>query len=280
MAKKEIRSLDYLIDEIIKESKFYKNLKADKNNFSYWFPKIESCANDNLFIPESIIIQVPEDVYYRFYMDSPKYDKAYIAGWIQDNVMPQIPDKHWNFLFIKNGTFSNKFDFCDCTPNNDFYEIVNSVVNINYAGLCLGTGGYTELVIRKNIFKAYNNPAHFYRIYNGMPLVPEYRVFYDFDKHKVLYSVNYWDKDYCSKAISRDKTDEIVYKAVYEATLLMPFMKYKDEVETLILDAFKDIDTLDGIWSTDVMWIPNKGYYLIDMAMAETSAYWDVNKVN
>ena len=70
-----------------------------------------------------------------------------------------------------------------------------------------------------------------------MPLRPEFRVFYDFDRHQPLYVVNYWDWNYCHDAICRDYTDKIVYEAHYPQ-LLDQYNKYKDDVVKMVAADF------------------------------------------
>lgn len=143
------------------------------------------------------------------------------------------------------------------------------MININYAALCVGCDGQSEIVFRKRIREPEDHNA--YKIYNGMPLRPEFRVFYDFDNRKILYSVNYWDWDYCHEAISRDKSDKLSYEAAYPGIEKF-FNEHQKEVEELVNTHMKDVD-LAGIWSVDIM-SANDTYYLIDMARAENSAYW------
>jgi hypothetical protein len=60
--------------------------------------------------------------------------------------------------------------------------VTNCLCNIQYESLTLDTGKNHEVVLREWI----PCPEDTTRIYNGMPLRPEMRLFYDFDKHLTL----------------------------------------------------------------------------------------------
>ncbi len=47
-------------------------------------------------------------------------------------------------------------------------------------------------------------------IYHGLPLRSEFRVFYDFDLKKVLFTANYWDYDSVYGRLY-DATDKIIF---------------------------------------------------------------------
>lgn len=48
-------------------------------------------------------------------------------------------------------------------------------------------------------------------IYNGLPLRPEFRVFYDFDARKPIFTANYWDYDYVYPHLYH-ATDKIIFE--------------------------------------------------------------------
>ena len=147
-------------------------------------------------------------------------------------------------------------------------------MNINYAALCLGAHGCEELVVRSVIpYDRKKVPC----IYNGLPLRPEFRVFYDFDKHEVLYCVNYWDYEYVSKGLY-DATDKIVFEYM-RYYLLSCFWSKKDEVEEVVSKSMKTVNDLSDIWSIDILLDGNNEFWLIDMALAKNSAYWDESKI-
>lgn len=251
-------------------SQMYDDFKNNINNFSYWYPKVKDCG---IPTPNSVWIHVPEDVMNAFFLDDPKQDEVTIQRFVEKSVM-SILDGMPIQLFMKNGTFSGKFDFdgmCHII-NRSVCEITYKLRALSYDSFILGTQGNTEIVFRE--FLTDEKPT--YKIYNGMPLRPEFRTFYDFEKRQVLYTANYWDWDYCFNNIKLyNVTDELIYKAAYPQILEF-YNANVDKVENMVQEHMKDVK-LDGIWSVDLMWCQNK-FWLIDMAIADTSAYWDPEK--
>ena len=253
-------------------SDYYNDIKNDENNFSNWFPKVENCG---IKVPKSIIIPVPEEIMRCFYMEK-ETDREKIEEFVKTEVFPKLHDFPY-FLFLKNGTFSDKFHFNECAIWKNFHELVVSVININYDALVLGAGGTAELIIRE--YLGATDVQNHYRIYNGMPLRPEFRVFYDFDRKKSLYSVNYWDWDYCHRAIGRDKTDKVVYEAAYPDIQAF-YEQHEKEVREMVERHMAGIEGLSGVWSVDIMHYEEEDeYYLIDMAIGKDSAYYDPEKI-
>ena len=251
---------------------YYNDIASNPNNFSKWFKEIENCG---ITVPKTLIIQVPENISHAFFMDKPSENRKLISEWIKETVLPAVKDKHIHYnLFIKNGTFSNKFNFATCKTTMNIDKLTSSIIDVNYQAICLGADGFTELVIREFIDYDISKTAC---IYNGMPLRPEQRVFYDFDKHEVLYSVNYWDYDYCHDEIARNKTDKIVYETVYPE-ILAEYEKNKSMIEQLVSEKMDNITSLSGIWSIDIMQANNQ-IYLIDMAIGCQSAYWNPSRL-
>lgn len=248
----------------------YEDYKKDPNNFSHWFPKVKECG---IKVPKSVIVQVPEEIMECFFMEQDG-DLEKIEEFVRQSVMPAIADLPY-LIFVKNGGFSNKFDYSTCAIRKNYHNIVNGVIDINYQSLCLDTGGNTEMIFRERI--GWQDLSKTYRIYNGMPLRPEFRVFYDFDNKKTLYCVNYWDWDYCHDAISRDATDKVVYEAAY-AKIELFYINHSQQVENLVSEHMKNVEGLSGIWSVDIMWCDGD-YWLIDMAVGNRSAYYDESKI-
>lgn len=247
---------------------YYNNLKGDPNNFSNWFPKIENCG---IMMPRSVCISVPEEIVKAFFMDDENEDMMTVLEWVKKEVMP-LARKVRNcspFIFVKNGSFSDKYTFSNCRCRVNAFELTVSIININYSSLMLGAGGCTELILREYI-PAGEKPC----IYQGMPLRPEFRCFYDFDQKKLLYTKNYWDWDYCHDAIAEDATDKIVYEKIYP-DIEAEYTARLSEVEEMVTKYMPQVQ-LSGIWSVDIMYnSADDIYYLIDMAIAKQSAYWD-----
>ena len=240
------------------------------NNFSYWFEKIKNITG--LRIPKSIWFDVPAAVQRAFYLEGcleERDDMEVIDGWLKKEVIPEIKKNFTTpFFFVKNGTFSNKFS---SNGFNSVASLLSSVIDLNYNALCFGAEGTDELVIREYI-RADDSVVP--KIYSGLPLRPEFRVFYDFDARKVEYSANYWDPAYVMPHLY-SVTDKIVFKE-YKDTLCEKYFQHKEYVENLVASSLKDVD-MSGVWSVDVMLQEDPEedvYWLIDMARAEESAYW------
>ena len=275
MLEDEVMVADEVDVEMIGFKNHYNRLKESKNNISYWFPKVENCG---IKVPKTKIFDVPTEIAFQFaYIENSDKQKDVIDkiyNWVKDEILPNIPFELSGLCFIKNGTFSNKFDFASCISAGNAMDITRSLIDINYVSLIYDAGGITEFAIRSLIP---HNISKTCCIYNGMPLRNEYRVFYDFDKKKSLYIVNYWDEDYCKESISRNKTDKIVYESEYPE-LLKHYEEKKDEVMELVSKHMKNVENLEGIWSVDILETEEGEFYLIDMAEGHRSAYWDPEK--
>ena len=251
-------------------NEYYNDLKQDVHNVSYWFPKVENCG---IKVPKTFVKEIPVELFGHLFIDHPKEDIDCIYNWVKDELIPNIPDELRGLIFIKNGAFSNKFDFNTCSIRCNPLEITRSIAEINYASLMFDTGGNTEIVIRERI--PYNEQKTM-TIYNGMPLRNEYRVFYDFDNRKALYVVNYWDWNYCHDSISRNATDKLVYEKVYNE-LHVHYLFTHERVLKLVEDHMQNVD-LSGIWSVDILEDEQNDFWLIDMALGHRSAYWNPEK--
>lgn len=254
----------------------------NQNNFSYWYERVKDCG---IKIPRSVYYQLTYDDFIQFInyiyaedKDMERKRKSFINHIVIKlmNNFRRVSDGR--SLFIKNATFSNKFKFSDCHFENfvnslfTAYEIISKIENINYSGLLVGAEGFNELVFREYIEPVINLGT----IYDGMVLRPEFRVFYDFDKHKVLYTINYWDYQYCKDYLN-EKDKEVFAKA--ESKLNNYFDKYVSEVDNLVSEHMTNA-WLEGMWSIDIMMNAEGDFYLIDMALAEHSAYWNPDSVD
>lgn len=248
---------------------YYESLKNDQNNISYWYPKIRNCG---MSIPKTQIFTVPERIVKAFYMEGnmqQNIDEVY--EWVKSELTPLLKPELQGLIFMKNGAYSNKFDFSTCATRATAIDITRNLIEINYASLMFETGGNAEVAIRERIISNENEVPC---IYNGMPLRNEYRLFYDFDNNKPLYIVNYWDWEYCHDAISRNVTDKIVYETIYPQ-LNKHYEEKKDVVMENCRKALKCVSGLSGIWSVDIMEDETGTLWLIDMAIGERSAYWN-----
>lgn len=244
------------LEEMMK--KHYKDCRVDKNNYSYWYKKVKDCG---IKMANCHIYQIPFSQFKNSHSENPAKIKSF-----EKYIAKKIKDLPYGMYNIKNGTYSDKFNFVHCMALKS--EIPEKIGLINYSSAIVDAEGYTELVVRDVIDYDYKNIP---TIYNGMPLRSEFRVFYDFDKRKVLYSVNYWDFDYCYEHLNI--TDKIIFEHERER-LEMNFVFRKDKVEALVAEHMQDVK-LQGKWSVDILYNELEDeYYLIDMALAHRSAYW------
>lgn len=248
-------------------------MEKNPNNFSQWFPKLEegkfAIEKAGLKLPKSWWFDVPEIVQRSWYaydsgMKYEEFDK-YISDFV-DSISFVFDE--CSFVFNKNGTFSDKFDFDKCTSTRD--TVKSHLMNINYNALCLSAGGIDEVVFREVIR---SDPEITPTIYHGLPFRPEFRVFYDFDSNHVLYVHNYWDHDYCYESICRNATDKIVWDAHHDYIDKI-YEEHKKDVVNKIDIAMLGVH-MAGKWSIDVLLDEWDNYWLIDMAKAENSAYWN-----
>lgn len=175
---------------------------------------------------------------------------------------------------IKNGSYSNKFDFQTCVT--DKLHLAENLWKINYMSHLYDTQGYTELVVREYIPFDEKSVG---TIYNGMPLRTEVRVFYNLDNKCIEYMVDYWDYNYCYKHLT-SLNDKVIFnwfhrETFHESTLNYVQSKILEYIDTLQFD-----DKLQGIWSIDFMYEDSSDdIYLIDMARGFRSAYWNPGKL-
>lgn len=181
---------------------------------------------------------------------------------------------------IKNGCFSNKFDFE--TSIADTTNLAQQFWKINYAASMFGAGGNTELVVREIIPHSYKDDVA--TIYNGMPLREEVRVFYNLDTKQVEYMVDYWDYDYCADKLT-NISDRIVFNWFHnkygdrQTNHIKQLEILFERIEAMLPDLKFD-DQLNGIWSIDFLWESyTDEIYLIDMARGYRSAYWDPDTI-
>ena len=283
--KKRLFSIPLITEEEIQKCHrdFVKSTLENPNNFSYWYPKIQSCRDcEYIGIPVSKVVKVPEEIFDNFGMDVPNC-RENIKEFVRTDVVPALREfmetNNLNFpIFVKNGCFSNKFDFNNSCilQSDDLDKITDHIINIQYTALMLDAGGYFELVFREYIpFFGDCMPT----IYNGMILRPEIRVFYDFDTRKILYMVNYWDKEYCLEKIRghNEKDGEM-----FEEFSDFIEKEYLDKSRVLrkIIEDDHILDNVDlkGQWSIDFLMNSNIKAWLIDMAVAQQSAYWQYER--
>jgi hypothetical protein len=137
-----------------------------------------------------------------------------------------------------------------------------------------GVSTTNEWVVREFIEDAEDNP----RIYKGLPLHTEYRVFIDCDTDEVLGVSPYWRPDVMKRRFDAEPDnpdmnhDYIVFSA-YESVLMK---RYYDNVD-MVVEHVKSLLpglNLEGQWSLDIMQ-NGSDFWAIDMTLADQSALSD-----
>lgn len=242
----------------------YKNAQNNPENMSYWLPKIESSStksNSTLKIPETKIIPLELDWFE--WLRSDRYTPEKIEEFNQYLVNKLGNFMEGNTLFMKTGIFSNKFTFSSTVVNNK-NTIGEQFLDIFYVSMMVGADNSSEVVFREMVLDKENR----LKIYDGMPLHTEFRVFYDFDSKEVLGLSNYWHPEVMEDNL-KDSNAEIYAKE--KEKIVSDFNQHKQQIASEV-DAFmKGVQDLKGKWSVDVM--KNKDeFWLIDMARMERSA--------
>ena len=283
----DVKNLDNILCELSKGIKIHKPTQQEQeeahkhyikwqienpNNFSYWFPKVAPYLEERgIKSPKSKVMSVPDDVMEACFLEK-KTDADLIQKWVHTEVMPALWGAEFP-LFMKNGCFSNKFDFNKSCRLEAYDEetITKNFVNLQGESLLYDTGGNMEIVFREFIQPPKGTPA----IYNGMPFRPEMRIFYDFDNHSYCYAVNYWDWDYCHDRIAEDEHDKEVYESYYPKLKEMYEYRMRYFLPR-ILAGLRRVDKMTGTWSLDFILDEHEAWF-IDAAVACQSAYWDAD---
>ena len=251
--------------------------REHENDFSFWYPKIKDCG---IPTPLTFYTKLPsaeeepeyvKRLYEAFYMEHPKEDEEIVRAYLEERVIPKLKEMGLTgHVFVKNGRFSNKFNANGTCNLYGLHELYRAIILINYEAICCGAEGADEIVVRKFI----ESPAGMTPcIYNGLPLRPEFRVFYDFDTREPIFTANYWDYDYVYPHLYH-ATDKIVFEHERER-LEGVYAHFKDAVQDKVADAMRDVQGLTGQWSVDVLMDEREKFWLIDMAIAQRSAYWE-----
>lgn len=253
-----------------------KNRMAE-NDFSFWFPKVKDCGipTPRTFFTKTPSAETDPELARKFetvfYMLDYQENLRIIRQWLDKDVIPHLQEENLTgHIFLKNGRFSNKFDAGRSCVLYGTDTLAEAVASINYAALCLGAGGTDEIVVREFIeYARQETPC----IYNGLPLRSEFRVFYDFDIKRPVFTANYWDWDTVFPQLY-EATDRVVFE--HERTRLeRSFDEHKDEAQRIVSRAMSQVDGLSGPWSVDILLDETGKYWLIDMARAENSCYWN-----
>lgn len=246
------------------EKEAFQHSMSPENDLSFWYPKI---TNIGFKTPNTIITSFnDEEVKLIKSIKWQSLEEEKILRKIKKNAQNGEMDLEKK-MFIRLGNSSNKFNFDSCHIKNinELYKKLMIMFNDMYFKLEWVQN--IELVLREYIKTSYQRNT----IYNGMPLNTEFRIFYDFDKNKILGIFNYWEKDTMLDHLHNQEDLITFANTTHEIETdfirLYPFLK--EEVESKLPRA-----SLKGKWSVDFMFDGNE-FVLIDMAHAECSYYYD-----
>jgi len=245
----------------------YEEGKRTKENMSYWFPKLTKHFPESILtLPRTKIIQLPYEIWDMLGKDKITVKDKKDFGKFLEKELGNFEEGRK--VFLKTGIFSNKFDFKWVVGNEDRSNLVENFLNIHYAAMMYGATGTSEIVVREYIESLEEVP----KIYEGMPLHTEFRVFYDFDKREVLGISNYWNPNIM---IGNLKGKDYTEYEKGKEKIVKEYDQFKDYVAEEVNKFMKDVQGITGRWSVDVM--KNGGFFwLIDMARMERSALVDV----
>lgn len=251
--------------------------RENENNFSFWFPKVKSCG---IPMPKTFFKKLPTHqeepefaarLYQAFYMENPRKDLDTVREWLDRDIIPELKEmKLTGHVFVKNARFSNKFQAKGSCNLYGLDELAQAIVNINWGAMMCGANGIDEIVVREFIeSNRYITPC----IYEGLPLRSEFRVFYDFDKGRPVFTANYWDFEYVFPHLY-EATDRIIFEHE-RGRLEAAFQENSDRVQSMVNTAMKRVNGLTGQWSVDILMDEENNLWLINMAIAQRSAYWE-----
>ena len=270
----------------------YAMIDTNPNSMGNWLPYITAAVDNEGFfkIPATKIIKLPISLLQltrQEYMSLSKTTFDIVNEYCY-NAFGLEDDKEY---FIKTGTYSSKFDFRNARVSSakEIHELGEYLLFIHWQALQMahydlsgrkqpsiyGVSTTTEWVVREFIPDIENNLT----IYHGLPLRTEYRAFVDFDTKQVLGIHSYWDPDVMEKNFAKKldtdidaKHDYITYIANKDG-LMARYEANKDTVIEHLASILPDIN-LHGQWSIDIMQ-NGKDFYIIDMAIAERSAFYE-----
>lgn len=267
----------------------YHMIGMNPNSMGHWLPRlVDANRNQGFFqIPKTVVAKVPITLLQLTRCDYGSLTPTTLAivdQWAKDAFSLDVEKDY----FIKTGTYSSKFDFRNAHVHGEkeVKELGEYLLFVHFQALqmasplsqptIVGVSTTTEWVVREFIPDKESNPC----IYKGLPLHTEYRVFVDCDTNTVLSIVPYWDPSTMKQRFGHEQDaasphqvhDYIVYQA-HEGVLMERYEKNKESVAQHIKEILPNLD-LPGQWSIDVMQNGDE-FWLIDMAKAENSAYYN-----
>ena len=261
----------------------YKILDNNMNQIGHWLPKVAEISPFK--IPDTKIVKVPLSLLqlgrvFEYSELTPTTFK------IINEYCKKVFELDLNgTYFIKNGVFSSKFDFRNAkvTTPQEVAELGQYLFYIHQQACQMasllnnksiyGCGTTNEWIVREYIESPVKET-----IYTGLPLNTEYRIFVDFDTKAILSDNQYWNKEVMNKRFeenrnSHDVHDVITYNMASER-LEKTYNENIDKVKEMVQELLNNNIEMTGQWSVDIMQVEND-FYLIDMALAENSFYYD-----
>lgn len=264
-------------------SALYKILDNNMNQMGYWLPKVAEISPFK--IPDTKIVKVPLSLL--------QLGRVFEYGELTPTTFKIINEYCKKVFeldlnstyFIKNGVFSSKFDFRNAkvTTPQEVAELGQYLFYIHQQACQMasllnnksiyGCGTTNEWIVREYIESPVKET-----IYMGLPLNTEYRIFVDFDAKAILSDNQYWDKEVMNQRFkenrnSHDVHDIITYNMASER-LETTYNENIGKVKEMVQELLNNNIEMTGQWSVDIMQVENN-FYLIDMALAENSFYYD-----
>ncbi len=268
----------------------YEIIGTNPNSIGYWLPHlVDACRGQDFFqIPKTAIAKVPLPLLQltrQAYQSLTPTTLAIVDTWAYHAFQLNESKEY----FIKTGTYASKFDFRNAHVKGakEVKELGEYLLYIHFQALqmasplctpCIyGVSTTNEWVVREWIPDKENNPC----IYKGLPLHTEYRVFVDCDTKEILGCTPYWEPETMKQRFGHGSDansphqihDYVIYKA-HEEKLMQ---RYADNSQSILFHIQNDVLpnlNLKGQWSLDIMQ-NGDDFWLIDMALAETSAFYE-----
>ena len=267
----------------------YRMLDLNPAGMGHWLPALAKANEGKTFfrIPKTTIAKVPMTL---LQLSRVEYESLTAATldvvdrWAQA-AFGLNPDGEY---FIKTGTFSSKYDYRNAhvTGPHEVAQIGEYLLYIQSQAVEMagplnepamyGVSTTNEFVVREYVPDRLDLPT----IYMGLPLRCEYRCFIDCDTKELLGIHPYWDpkvmnhrfRDWPDSDNPHMRHDAVTYK-LREPSLMREYEATKDLVAAHIGELLPGLE-LAGQWSLDVM-KDDDDYWLIDMAPAERSTYYE-----
>lgn len=259
------------MEQMMRET--YERNMDTPENFSLWYADLSRAidsSNTGFTYPKSFFVIFKYEL--MNWLRGDKYTEEGLEEF-NDLIINMLKPLDWiregNKFFIKSGTYSNKFDYSKSCELSKLDNIGKQFQYIFYDSMIKGADSTNELVIREYIETDMDE-----KIYNGMPLRTEFRVFVDIkgEDSELIDVVNYWHPELMNKYLFGEDLE--TYKRA-EKRLVSEFNNNKSHVADNVLEIAKNIDTnakvLHGKWSIDVMLEGDK-FYVIDCARMNRSA--------